>query len=422
MADLSNKFTDNKLKIFYANVLSHYKDCLKKGITKPADLCEEMYHSMDWAVKFGGLRDLQPAEKLKVYDAFKAIFCALPVYPQLDENQRNNILKDKLPIIVTIIQEPKYIYRCSDNALLFQWVLLHQICYDVTYHSGGCFSQGSYLWGDCIGSTTHHGGGGSSSSSTDDNSGAGGLLALLAGLAIIAIVVTAALLAMVALFYLLYQSLNSLERFWYGEGWLKAALMLATSVAFGSASTALALTLVAIPLTALAVLAGFNPLSLIIVTAVFMTLIGAGVACLITSLLYGLFSTNGHAIDPTDANRFALTANEEQNLRGKELDPMKVKCAIVALRVEMSATSNDRNGSEKSIPSFWRRHCTSRGGEIQKLLNQVRELRRGELTSVEVGNFKFDCRQESTYNTLPAEPFDSVAPPPSYFSAVAFTS
>ena len=87
-----------------------------------------------------------------------------------------------------------------------------------------------------------------------------------------------------------------------------------------------------------------------------------------------------------------LQVAEEQSLVDNKLDPIKVKCAMIALRAEIAKEL----GNEKPIPSFLSRHFGD-GAKVQELLQKVRHLRRGDIHVIEVGDLYFDCRSAQAY-------------------------
>lgn len=392
MTKVSTKFTDSNLKFFYGNVLNHYKECLKNNQFNDVDtIYKEMFLAAQHALESenGTLYHLDREEKDRVYKFFDAIFKALPIYTQLpivQQHQFNPIRPIHNPRTVYEIHSYNN-YNCYDP-FLFNWVLLSSMTHHC-HHSRVVISSPS---GGPV--HTHPGSTGKTHTHEDSKNG-GGVLALLAGLVIIALAALLAILALVAMFYMFHEFLNSMERFWYGEGWLKAGLMMASMVGFGGASAALTLVFATGALTALAVTAGFPPVTLIIIATVCLTLIGAGIGCLATSLLYGFvdFKLNSDAMDPNDSVRFGLSDEDEVRLIEKHIDPSVVKCAMVALRSEMAQVME----SDGPIPSFLGRQF-GQGNKVQVLLQRLRELKQGNITVVQVGDLCFDCRRPMIVN------------------------
>ncbi|MCW8399955.1 hypothetical protein OQJ26_14315 [Legionella sp. PATHC038] len=370
MPDLSRKFTDQKLKILYGHLLNHYQSCKERGLDINT-MYAEMYYAVQFAIESdlstSPLHLLENSEKVKAYHAFSTIFRALPLGISHHElrffNPPMPPYNPKIEYKITTYNN----YNSNDSALL-NYLLIRSLIHDSHHHHGGS---------SCFGSSNHHG---HDSKSNDD------FTKLIFVLLVIALAAIAAGLAFIALTYMFYEFADSIDRFWYGEGWLKGALMFATSIGFGAGSAFLTLSVGALPLIALAVVTGFNPVGVVIMATVLLSIMGAGLGCFAMSLLYDSVnkSANKEAMDPKDPDRFRLTASEEEFLRDKKhLDPIAVKCAMIALRAEMEILV----GKEKAIPSFF-----SRDNETQQLLTQLRKLRKGELSELDIGGLHFDCR------------------------------
>lgn len=379
------KFTDNNLKLFYGNLLKHSKWCGEQNYN-----LQQTYEDMYRATYFtlynpqGSLFTLEHNEKNKVMKAFNTIFYALPIYTQAATNPVNKptlTLPEVSNVIhITVIDNRynRYRYDCYDG-LLFDWLLISSLS---TYR---------YNYGPYYGGVYHtHPGSSSSSNRRSDNNDVGQAIALLI---LIVLALAAVALALVAFYYMLSESLTSVERFVYNEGWLKGGLMLASSLAFGTGGAALTLTLLSGPLMLLALTAGVSPVGVLVFGALAMTLITAGAGCFITNLIYDAVSKNNNqdSMDPSDPDRFRLTEDEEMNLMAKGIDPLKVKCAIVALRGEIATVleSND-----KPVPSFLNRIFFS-GSAVQPLLDQVRALRAGKLDDVQINEMRFKCKSDA---------------------------
>lgn len=390
MSNSSTRLTDKKLKLLYGLVLEHYK---RRADALSIDaLYDEMYGAIQYALEsplsLSPFYSLDRDEKTKAYIAFHTIFNSLPKYRELDLQQRQTFdhpMPQYNPNVIYVVNEYNY-YNYNDPNLI-NWMILCSL----TRHPHGHMPIG----GSCCWPSHHHG---HSSSSNDDS------IKLMALLVIIALALIAIILALIALCYMLHEVANGIERFYYDEGWLKAALILATSVAFGAGSTLLTLTFGAAPLIFLAVAAGLNPVGIVIVGTILLTVIGAGIGCFAMSLLYDGVnqSLNQDAMDPSDPERFRLTTSEEALLEQRNIDPIAVRCAMIALRAEMARSI----GSEKPIPSFFSRFFKKENEEINELLTLLRHLRKGDLTTVTVGDLFFDCRlsqRRSTQEFYPNE-------------------
>ncbi|WP_454781023.1 hypothetical protein [Legionella sp. WA2022007384] len=398
MSDLSTKFTDLKLKQLYGHMLNHYKHCMDRHLDATA-MYYEMYGAVQYSLEspYSSLSSLDGEEKIKVYAAFNKIFYALPFYRNLTATQQRDF-NPKPPKFNPQVKYETNIYNnySHHDSTLTNWLILSYVL-DSRHHARHHDSS-------CCFPSNHHG---HSSSSNDD------LGKLILALLVIALAAIAAVLAFIALAYMVDEFASSMERFYYGEGWLKGALMFATSLAFGAGSASLTLNFAAAPLIALAVAAGLNPVGIVILGAVLFTTIGAGIGCWAMSMMYDSINTsaNKESMDPEDPQRFQLTAAEEESLRQKTIDPIAVKCAMVALRAEIANVL----GNEKPIPSFFTRYFDENGSEVNELLTKLRKLRRGEMSIVDVGNLRFDCRLPQPIPQPVYTPsFYSQQPPPSY--------
>lgn len=389
----STRFTDHQLKLFYGNVLKHYHDCAKRK-ADVREIYDEMYLAVQHALNtpFGSLSHLDDAEKQKVYTAFNTIFYALPAFQKQGLAQKAAFIprlsKESEPNAAYVIYERSPYYR---NDPVFDWLLIRSITLDCHYQH----RYGGGLGGWPSGSSGRNHG----HSNNNDNADVAKLLALLALLFAAAV---AAALACVASYYMLNEFLGSAERFYYGEGWLRGALMLASSVAFGLTSTILSFNFISPMLISLAMAAGLNPAVVVIAGTICVAVIGAALGTFAMDLLYGYTSKNNEAMDPNDSLRFRLTNSDEKHLLSLGLDPIKVKCAMFALRAEMAdILDKDKSGKDIPIPSFFNR-VFGDGDRVQKLLQKVRQLRSGELCEVDVSGLHFDCRKPMDYSVAPA--------------------
>jgi hypothetical protein len=196
---------------------------------------------------------------------------------------------------------------------------------------------------------------------------------------------------LVAFYYMISEFIDSVERFVYNEGWFQAGLSIAGLLAGAAVGTLFGLYLAAMPIIMFGIMAGLaNPIGLAIAATVCLAIIGAALFC---GLANWVQPDNKKALDPKDPHRFALTDSEVRDLEDKGLDPLKVRCAIAALRQEMG---------QEEVPSLLNRLFTKSGGEKQALLKQVRQLRRGELNPDEnfvVGNLAFDLKLKRNNTT-----------------------
>lgn len=395
-AVLNSKFTDNNLKLFFGNLLTHYHEIKSRQIVQDTNqIYNELYLSTQFILEHpnGSFYHLDRIEKNKVYEVFNILFKALPIYGKMSPQDKI----DFKPILPQYRQDMflKHdikIYDCS-NSTLYNWMLINSLMHRCYSHDSSVImvpSTGS------LGTVHSHR---SEESKKESKNDLGQVIALLI---LISLAAAALVLTFVATYYLLNQFMNGFERIWYNEGWLKSVLLLASTITFGSVSTLFSLTIAATPLVALAVTAGINPVAVVAVGAISITLVGAGLACFVTDLIYGHIEKDKHkdSMDPEDPLRFRLTDSEEYNLLQNNIDPLVVKCAIVALRGEMSKVLE----SNQPIPSFFSRKFGN-NDKVQLLLQQVRSLRNGTLTELEVGGLYFNCKKDIQYELpIPSAP------------------
>ncbi len=201
---------------------------------------------------------------------------------------------------------------------------------------------------------------------------------LILGLIILAV------LTAYAMYYLFKQMLNTAERFVYNEGLLRASLSILNYVVSLTASMAFFMTFLFEPFVSLSLAAGFSSLF-----PVFM-----GIGCL--SIILGALGTyaldmavhystsDANAMFPEEPQRYVLTPQNEKAILEARLDPIKVKCAIVALGDEIDAAET----------------FIDRSVDAQQKLETIRELREGKVITKSIllnkmGNVDFDFRLPS---------------------------
>lgn len=199
------------------------------------------------------------------------------------------------------------------------------------------------------------------------------------------IMIALAISALIALCYIVHVLCEVVEQLWHSEGGLKPALAI-TSLIGGGAAGAVGGVFLGIALAGLVA----NPIGLIIGAAICTSLIAAA---LTVGFVRWVQPDDQDALDPKDAHRYTLTEAEERNLILKHIDPVKVKCAMVALRHQMNT---------EETPSFLYRHGFGRaeGRRIQDCLDEIRALRQGKHEDITVGSLVFDLRLEE-----PQDPF-----------------
>ncbi|WP_133126790.1 hypothetical protein [Legionella nagasakiensis] len=380
----AKKLTDRQLAELYFGLARHYDDCVKRQPPmQPDEIYNELYNGIYYTLNYSDspLRQLEAAEHQKAYTVLNTFFYACPQYRGLPSEQRlpGFFQSGSAPRVVIHHHHHYSRYYSSSNDVLFTWLLLNSLTPRPYYYPYPHRRPGYYP------SHSHH-----HPHASERKKDEGSVLALLL---VIALALLAAALAFVALYYILSQAMDSIERFCYSEGWLQAGLNLMGMVAGGVAASLLTTALLTAPLTSLALAAGIaNPVGLVIFGVITLTLVGAAAGGFLTDKIqqYFIKKSNEDALDPQDPHRFSLTGAEEKKLVEKGIDPVKVKCAIVALRAKME---------DKPVPSLLNRLFSDRGQMIQEILNQVRKLKSGKLKEIQVGEMHFNCRSDAFTQT-----------------------
>lgn len=182
------------------------------------------------------------------------------------------------------------------------------------------------------------------------------------------------LFSFLALYYLLNRMLNCVERFICDENWLKASIQIASTLAGAAAGACLGFYIVAplIMYIGYVIIGMANPMNMAIAGVVLTGLLMSALACLVTNAVQdkAFEKSHAHALDPKDAKRFELTAQEEQVLRSKGFNIDIVHCALIALRNDMDV---------ERVPSLLSRWIsrTPRMETIKYGLDTVRALKNG---------------------------------------------
>jgi len=200
----------------------------------------------------------------------------------------------------------------------------------------------------------------------------------------------AVFLTIFAFFYLLVAIVESLERFYHNEGWLQATISL-VSIAAGALAGAAAVFFM------------LNPATIVIVAS---GIVAAAISVGLTNIIQKKCITlaNKDALDEKDPHRFKLTERDIANFKrnGCDLDPIKVKLAIAALTAEI-----------EELPSVYARMFKDSGTVKQKLMDKVRNLRKGICDpdgTVSVNSLRFNLRPnpQPSLNVQPLNANESV--------------
>lgn len=370
----SHKLTDRKLAELYYGLSKHYKE-LSEARRSPTEIYDELYNAVRFSLTspFGGLYNLELDEHAKVYNVLNTFFYACPQFQQVPTAQRNRTFfswssEDRPAIVIVNYQAPVYYHRSDD--FLFNWMLFNSL-YQRPYYGHG------WGWGS---------GWGQQGQKKDGS--------VLAALALIAFLAAAVVGSVIATYYLFSEMANSLERFWYSEGWLQAGVTMMGMAISSYASAVLCWNFATSPLFSLAVAAGVgNPVGIAVFGVACLTIIGAALGTLVINKIQQsmIKNANVESLDANDPHRYELTDKEARHLETIGIDPIKVKCAIVALRGEI--------GDEPANRLF-----SSRSTTLRNNLDLIRKLRRGDISEVNVGEMHFNCRQDPFVMAAPVAP------------------
>jgi hypothetical protein len=210
-------------------------------------------------------------------------------------------------------------------------------------------------------------------------------------LALIVIILLLIFAVCASLEYIISNSIDCFDRITHNEGAIQASFALTIMGASTIAGTLLAFYLLSAPIACLALSVGItNPLGLVIFISICFGLIGGAITQVINNYATKTYYINTHndALISEDPYKFTLTSIEEENLIKKGIDPIKVKCALIELKISLEDAP-----SRRSIYSSQQNYT------IQK----VHELRRGELDqSKEV------VIDRMTFNLAKIEPAEAI--------------
>lgn len=377
--------TDERIRDLYLGLANHYQDCRENKKLDLHDTYNQLYYHLYHSLNDAGasLSYLLPEEKMKAYTVLNTFFYASPQFKTLPSPVSGTFFMygEALQSTVVII-DPAPKYHCQHNDFFLNMILLNSL------HR----SSYSYFAYRHRGSNIH----------THDQSAQDKKNQAMAGLLLVAVVAAIAASAFIALFYLVRQMLNSAERFYYNEGWMQASLTMLSIAVSGIAMGMLANAFVLSPLLGLAIAAGVaNPVGLAVFGVIGISIVGAALGCLISNSIQQQYIKNSNALSPTDPYRFTLTDAEAKNLLAKGIDPIKVKCALVAL---------DNHISKLPESSMCARLFSIRNSELSECLDKVRDLRSGNFSSralfarqgvMKVGRMEFDCTLAPTLRAVP---------------------
>lgn len=373
----STKLSDRQIAEIYFGLASHYQDCIIRSCTYTyEEIYNKLYEGIYCSLNnpFGPLYALSDEEKSTVYAVFNAFFTATPAFKASPPAYQNQHFQDpsqlpNSPINLTAYNEFNHgRYYLTQ----FRWTTIEQACY-LRYNPYPTSTHYN------ISTSNHHN---HPSRHEENKSNQGDPHAYMLVLMIGAVVLGCAL---VSVYYLLSQTVNSLERIYYNEGYLQALTTLMVVAVAPVVATMFVEVIAHHSLIALAIAAGLsNPLGWASYAVLGLGFAGGALGTLLFNQVsyYSRKSANEDALDPQEPTRYTLTEAEAMALSQKGIDPIKVKCAIIALRAELG---------EDPTPSYFNRMFYA-DSKIQQNLNAVRALRSGKLTTVTIGQMTFDCK------------------------------
>ncbi len=354
----SNKFTDKILSDLYADLTRYYKENSNANPSADPNLvirqiyCQ-LHGNLQFKIGLGGeFASFSDKEKDDVFNVLNTFITATP--------QWRGVIQSDPRAIPTY--EP---HHYNQN------VVVHHYHHHNRSNWFNDYLFYHWLFSDNFSSRNHH-----RKKGSDDT--AKNILIILIGIIVLAC-------TYYAIRYLFDAALDAMARFYNNEGLLQASMSF-MSMALGAIMGAVTCSLL--------FAATLNPLGLLGVSILAASIISAGIAAYATNSLHNLYIEKTHpdAMDPSDPFRFSSDDEYIELLNVKKglvwdqsLDPIKVKCAIAALRQDIG-----------DMPSPTARFFASAGSasdKAKKNIEMIRQLRKGEIFEVEVGNMTFDLRK-----------------------------
>lgn len=382
-----SKFNDAHLKLFCSNFLNHYQALNYSDKQDIGTLFNKLYDPLIYSLKSpdGTFFDLDNEGKTKLLTAFKTMFYSLPEF-QSKPDEAASAISSRPQVKISELKIVNHYYHRSDNDSWVLWALLATRPSPTCSHGLG---TGALVHG-------HH--------SKNENKKDSSLSEILAGLLLLALALAALAAFVIAMYFLVKMAMDGFERMFHNEGWLRAVINMSSALFFGTITATMSALLLAMPIASLAVVAGFSPLFFVALAVTTLSLVGAAVSMYLTDWAVQSYISdkNNNAIDPDEPERYGLTKEEERWLVKKGIDPIAVKCAIIALRTEMSA----RKTSDQIQSSFLHR-CFGYDPEIQELLTKVRQLKKGTISEVELNGLKLITRYNDIHKIPVPDIFES---------------
>lgn len=362
----SNKLTDNLLAQLFLEFQKDFKDKLQTG-QHVEQISQQLGEKLHWALQYGHLNELEPQQKHKAYQVLDTVIQSMPEYQSLPPEEK----EIKFPPSYIEIHEhprcyhPRDYYGYRSDPWLTWWMLSNMSRPTHIHHYHGSRYPDSH----------YH----DREKKKEDPLAQLFLLLLIGALGLSAVILT---------LFTLRELVECGDRYFHNEGTMRALISLSLMASSGLLGAFTGSVLLAAPLTSLAIAAGTSPVGVIIIASIALAMIGSGISALLFNQFrvheYFIRKNNQDAIDPSEPERFSLTEEQALHLSDINLDVVKVKCAMVAIRNEMDSSHIE--------DKLWRMF-TSKGKSQQKLLQQLQDLKEGRyMQTMTVGDMCFDLR------------------------------
>lgn len=378
------KMSDKQLQMLYFQFANKYDELIKQlPSASPQQKHDHLYYFLYNSLMspFSALSNLGPDEKQKTYTVLLAFLDAKLQSQSMGRSRLDNNYVVPAPAQVRPVVVINNHYHDDRNLLLDLMIInsLSRRRYYYGYYNPSIIS---------IPNPNVHGHPGMGSGRTNSQTKKEAYAFLL----LAALVFSAAVLATFAVGYLWGQLARNAGRFYYNEGWFKATVSTLGAIAGGVAGAILTDTLLAAPLISLALTAGVSPVGVLILGTICVTLIAAALGQMLTNYVQNkaISAMNKDSIDEDEPYLFTLTDSEAARLERRNIDSVKVKCAIVELHEHMEDLS--KRGPKD-------RFFDNRSAAFQKSLKIIRELRAGTYSdysnvSLPSSDLIFNCMKD----------------------------
>ncbi len=359
---LKFQFTDRQLSLLFLSLEKDYKTYTQENLSMD-DKYDFLCSSLDYALnqdQNSSLYNLSTSDKDKAFTVLNTLFDAVQT-----ESSRFDRRRPFKPVDFST-SRINYPHYC---------------------HHHGLFWADFFLWRPYYYP---------SSNNVENNSNSKQNGSVLLAIFILFILILLMFITLFALDYLFSSIQSNIERLIYNEGILQTILSMMLFAACAASVSTVIYFFLSAPITSLCLAAALaNPIAVAVISLTCIGIIGTALSVGLsnTALNYGMASAYPNALIPMDTGRFNLTESESQKLVEKGIDPLKIKCAIVALYEHYD---KDHDSAGASL-LFWRNQ------QNQKIIEAVRKLRRGELVTFNLAdiidqpelNLHFNCKFDS---------------------------